>query len=133
MLEELSHVCQFFFNSVPVACKILKILECAILDHLGYHSCIVLYDCVFWRCSMHIHLLAHTPCLSSWPLSQAWLLWSRTWCSPLWCLGLFLLYLGRLCIVFLLHLDSCLGCPPFLLLWFGMACPWFLGNCDFLG
>jgi hypothetical protein len=113
--------------------NILKILECAILDHLGYQFCIILRDCVFGRGSMRLHILARTSRLSSWSLSRAWILWIRTWCSPLRCLDLFLLYLGSLCIILLPLLGYCLGCPSFCLLWFGLAFPWFLRHYDFLG
>jgi hypothetical protein len=62
---------------------------------------------------MHLHLLVRTPCVSCWSLGRAWFLWIETWCSPSCCLDLFLLYLGRLCIILLPLLGSRIICPPF--------------------
>jgi hypothetical protein len=115
-----------------MAHNILKILVCRILDHLGYHFCIIPCDRVLWRC-LCAFIFLHSPRLSSWSLRRAWLLWIRTWCHRLGYLGLFLLYLGCLCIIILLPLlGSYIRCPPFRLPWLGLSRPWFLGNWDFL-
>jgi hypothetical protein len=52
---------QLFLNSVPLVRNIIEILDYAILDHLGYHVCIVLDDHVLWGCFVCLHLLVRTP------------------------------------------------------------------------
>jgi hypothetical protein len=132
LLEELPHFFHLLLNFVPVAHNILKIFRCTILNHLGYHLYIILHDHILWRCSLHLHLLARTPLLSSWSLIQAWFLIIGTWCGPLCDLGLFLLFLGWLCIVLLSLLGPHLSCPFVCLLCFCLARPSFLGHWDFL-
>jgi hypothetical protein len=129
LLEGLSHVCQLLLNYVPVVHNIVEILGYTILNHSGYHFCIILHDRVFWRCSLHLHLLACTPHLSGWSLSQVGFLWIGTPCSPLHCLSLFLLFLGRLHIILLPLLGPRLSCPFVCMIFFSSPSfiSWALG------
>jgi hypothetical protein len=93
MLENLSHVCQFLLNPIPLMLSIFKILDCVILDHLGHHVCIILGDCVLWGCYVWFHFLVCTPHLYDWPQILSLILLSSTQGGSLCYLSLFLMYL----------------------------------------
>jgi hypothetical protein len=69
-----------------------------------------------------------TPRLSSWVLSQAWLLWSRTWCSPLCFLNCFCCTWAACVLFFFPIWTPVLDVPPFFC--FGLVWPvlGFLGT-----
>jgi hypothetical protein len=113
MLENLSHVCYFLLNPIPLMLRIFKIIDCVILDHLGHHVCIVHGDSVFWGCYVWLHFLVRTPHLYDWPQILSLILLSSTQGGSLCCLSLFLMNLRCLCVVLFLGLGAFLGHPPF--------------------
>jgi hypothetical protein len=45
-LKELSHLCQFRLQFIPMVCDMIEIFCEAVLDHPGNHLSIILRDCV---------------------------------------------------------------------------------------
>ena len=129
-LQELRHFCQILLHFIPVVHCMVKFLCEEILYHSGNHLTIIFCDCVFWWCSLCLWFLVCASCLCGWSLISPWFMCVGIWGSLLFSLNLFLLFLGRLCILLLPLLGPYPLWPFVCLFWLALARSWFNGYLD---